>query len=101
MLRDTDEFKSKVIDVDPGQRLSYQSHQHRAEHWIIVRGRPEVILDDRTIQLGPGDHIYIPQGAKHRIRNPTDEPVTFVEVQLGTYFGEDDITRYQDDYDRT
>ncbi len=101
VLRDTDEFKSKVIDVDPGQRLSYQSHEHRSEHWIIVRGRPEVILDDETIQLEPGDHIYIPQGAKHRIRNPTDEPVTFVEVQLGTYFGEDDIMRYQDDYDRT
>jgi mannose-1-phosphate guanylyltransferase/mannose-1-phosphate guanylyltransferase/mannose-6-phosphate isomerase len=101
ILRDTEEFKSKVIDVDPGQRLSYQSHEHRSEHWIIVRGRPEVILDDRTIRLGPGDHLFIPQGAKHRIRNPTDEPVTFVEVQLGTYFGEDDIVRYQDDYDRT
>jgi len=101
VLRDTEAFKSKVIEVDPGQRLSYQSHEHRAEHWIIVRGRPEVILDDEPIQLAPGDHIYIPQGAKHRIRNPTGEPVTFVEVQLGTYFGEDDIVRYQDDYDRT
>jgi len=101
VLRDTDELKSKVIDVDPGQRLSYQSHEHRSEHWIIVRGRPEVILNDESITLAPGDHIHIPQGAKHRIRNPTDEPVTFVEVQLGTYFGEDDITRYQDDYDRT
>jgi len=100
VLRDTERFKSKVIDVDPGQRLSYQSHNHRAEHWIIVRGNPEVVLDDQVIRLSPGDHIYIPQGAKHRIRNPTTEPVTFVEVQLGTYFGEDDIVRFEDDYDR-
>jgi len=100
VLRDTERFKSKVIDVDPGQRLSYQSHNHRAEHWIIVRGNPEVVLDDEVIRLSPGDHIYIPQGAKHRIRNPTTEPVTFVEVQLGTYFGEDDIVRFEDDYDR-
>lgn len=100
VLRDTERFKSKVIDVDPGQRLSYQAHDHRSEHWIIVRGNPEVVLDDEVIRLGPGDHIYIPQGAKHRILNPTDEPVTFVEVQLGTYFGEDDIVRFEDDYDR-
>jgi mannose-1-phosphate guanylyltransferase/mannose-1-phosphate guanylyltransferase/mannose-6-phosphate isomerase len=101
VLRDTERFKSKVIDVDPGQRLSYQSHRHRSEHWIIVRGYPEVVLDDEVLRLGPGDHVHIPQGAKHRIRNPTDEPVTFVEVQLGTYFGEDDIVRYEDDYERT
>lgn len=101
VLRDTDRFKSKVIDVDPGQRLSYQSHRYRSEHWIIVRGHPEVTLDDEVLRPAPGEHVYIPQGAKHRIRNPTDEPVTFIEVQLGTYFGEDDIERYEDDYDRT
>ncbi len=101
VLRDTDRFKSKVIDVDPGQRLSYQSHRHRSEHWVIVRGHPEVTLDDEVLRPTPGEHVYIPQGAKHRIRNPTDEPVTFVEVQVGTYFGEDDIVRYEDDYDRT
>ncbi|MGD2114575.1 MAG: mannose-1-phosphate guanylyltransferase/mannose-6-phosphate isomerase [Acidobacteriota bacterium] len=101
VLRDTERFKSKVIEVDPGQRLSYQSHRHRSEHWIIVRGHPEVVLDGEVLRPTPGDHVHIPQGAKHRIRNPTGEPVTFVEVQLGSYFGEDDIVRYEDDYDRT
>jgi mannose-1-phosphate guanylyltransferase/mannose-1-phosphate guanylyltransferase/mannose-6-phosphate isomerase len=100
ILRDTEAFKSKVIEVDPGHRLSYQSHRHRSEHWVIVEGRPEVVLDDRVLTLAPGDHVFIPQGARHRIRNPTDERVVFVEVQLGTYFGEDDIERYEDDYHR-
>lgn len=101
VLRDEEDFKSKVIRVDPGQRLSYQSHRHRAEHWVVVRGRPEVVLDDRVLSLAPGEHVFIPQGARHRISNPGEEPVVFVEVQVGTYFGEDDIERYQDDYDRT
>ncbi len=101
VLRDSESFKSKVIEVDPGQRLSYQSHRHRSEHWVVVRGRPEVVLDGRVLPLGPGDHVYIPRGARHRIGNPTDEPVVFVELQLGTYFGEDDIERYEDDYERT
>jgi mannose-1-phosphate guanylyltransferase/mannose-1-phosphate guanylyltransferase/mannose-6-phosphate isomerase len=101
VLRDEEDFKSKVIRVDPGQRLSYQSHRHRAEHWVVVRGRPEVVLDDRALSLAPGEHVFIPRGARHRISNPGEEPVVFVEVQVGTYFGEDDILRYQDDYDRT
>jgi mannose-1-phosphate guanylyltransferase/mannose-6-phosphate isomerase len=101
VLRAEDDYKSKTIRVDPGQRLSYQSHRHRAEHWVIVRGRPRVVIDDRTLDLGPGDHVFIPRGAKHRIANPGEEPVLFVEVQVGAYFGEDDIVRYEDDYDRT
>lgn len=101
ILRDEQDFKSKVIRVDPGQRLSYQSHEHRAEHWVIVRGRPEVVLDDRVLTPAPGEHVYIPRGARHRISNPGEEPVLFVEVQVGSYFGEDDITRYQDDYQRS
>jgi mannose-1-phosphate guanylyltransferase/mannose-6-phosphate isomerase len=101
VLRDTTEFKSKVIHVNPGQQLSYQSHAKRAEHWVIVRGNPEVVLNDVVHALKPGESIYIPQGAKHRIRNPhASETVEFVEVQVGTYFGEDDIIRYQDDYKR-
>ncbi|MBS1957886.1 MAG: mannose-1-phosphate guanylyltransferase/mannose-6-phosphate isomerase [Bdellovibrionales bacterium] len=101
VLRDTDGFKSKIIQVNPGQQLSYQSHAKRAEHWVIVKGNPEVTLDDVVHQLKPGENIYIPQGAKHRIRNPDKkEIVEFVEVQVGTYFGEDDIVRYQDDYKR-
>lgn len=101
ILRDTDSFKSKVIHVNPGQQLSYQSHAKRAEHWVIIKGRPEVTLNDQIHALKPGESIYIPMGAKHRIKNPSkDEVVEFVEVQVGTYFGEDDIVRYQDDYKR-
>ncbi|MBS1962197.1 MAG: mannose-1-phosphate guanylyltransferase/mannose-6-phosphate isomerase [Bdellovibrionales bacterium] len=101
ILRDTDAFKSKVIHVLPGQRLSYQSHAKRAEHWIIIRGQAEVTLNDQVLRPKPGEHIFIPQGAKHRMSNPGTEPVEFVEVQVGTYFGEDDIVRYQDDYKRS
>lgn len=101
ILRNTDAFKSKVIHVLPGQRLSYQSHAKRAEHWIIIRGQAEVTLNDQVLSPKPGEHIFIPQGAKHRMSNPGNEPVEFVEVQVGTYFGEDDIVRYQDDYRRT
>lgn len=100
ILRETPEFKSKIITVNPGHQLSYQSHQHRKEHWVIVRGHPEVVLDDNVLTPQPGEAVFIPLGAKHRIRNPTEEPVELVEVQLGTYFGEDDIERYEDDYDR-
>jgi mannose-6-phosphate isomerase-like protein (cupin superfamily) len=102
VLRDTESFKSKVIHVNPGQQLSYQSHTKRAEHWVIVKGKPEVTLNDKVHVLNPGESIYIPLGAKHRIRNPhPSDIVEFVEVQVGTYFGEDDITRFQDDYQRT
>lgn len=101
VLRDTESFKSKVIHVLPGQQLSYQSHTKRAEHWVIIQGHPEVVLNDKVLKLSPGENVYIPVGAKHRIRNPsTTETIEFVEVQVGTYFGEDDIMRYQDDYSR-
>ncbi len=100
ILRDTEKFKSKILWIDAGQQLSYQSHRHRSEHWVVVCGHPEVVLDDEVLRPKPGEAVYIPLGAKHRIRNPTDEPVQIVEVQLGSYFGEDDIIRYEDDYDR-
>lgn len=100
ILRDETHFKSKVLRVDPGHQLSYQSHEHRAEHWVVVRGNPEVVLDGAVLSPGPGECVYIPRGARHRIRNPTAETVELVEVQTGTYFGEDDIIRYEDDYER-
>jgi mannose-1-phosphate guanylyltransferase/mannose-1-phosphate guanylyltransferase/mannose-6-phosphate isomerase len=101
ILKDTERYKSKVIHVNPRQQLSYQSHAHRAEHWVITQGHPDVVLNDVVHRLAPGESIYIPQGAKHRIRNPSpDTVVEFIEVQVGTYFGEDDIVRYQDDYQR-
>jgi len=101
ILRDTDHFKSKVITVNPHSQLSYQSHSQRAEHWIITRGVGEVVLNDQVIAVKAGTHVHIPLGAKHRMRNTSSEELEFVEVQLGSYFGEDDIVRYQDDYKRT
>ena len=101
VIRDEPHFKSKIIRVNPGERLSYQSHKKRAEHWVIVKGDAEVVLDDEVIRLKQGESIFIPQGAKHRMRNTTQEVIEFIEVQVGTYFGEDDITRYEDDYSRT
>ncbi|XGC80059.1 mannose-1-phosphate guanylyltransferase/mannose-6-phosphate isomerase [Bdellovibrio bacteriovorus] len=100
ILKDTENFKSKVIRVNPHSQLSYQSHAKREEHWTITKGSGEVVLNDEVIQVKAGTHIHIPLGAKHRMRNTSNEMLEFVEVQLGTYFGEDDIVRYQDDYKR-
>ena len=97
---DTDYYKSKIIRVEPGQKLSYQSPEKRAEHWVIVKGEAIVTLNDQEHVLKRGDHIFIPQKAKHRIHNSGSTVVEFIEVQIGTYFGEDDITRYQDNYGR-
>lgn len=100
ILHDESYFKSKIIRVEPGQKLSYQSHAHRAEHWVMVKGDAVVVLDDKEHLVKQGEHIFIPQGAKHRVLNNTSTAVEFIEVQVGTYFGEDDIVRYQDDYGR-
>jgi mannose-1-phosphate guanylyltransferase/mannose-6-phosphate isomerase len=100
VLKDTPDFKSKVITVDPGAQISYQSHSKRAEHWTIIKGSGEVVLNDEIIPVQHGSHVFIPLKAKHRIRNTGKEPLTFVEVQLGTYFGEDDIVRFEDSYGR-
>jgi mannose-1-phosphate guanylyltransferase/mannose-1-phosphate guanylyltransferase/mannose-6-phosphate isomerase len=100
VLLDTDHFKSKRITVLPKQTLSYQSHAKRAEHWIVVKGVAEVTLDDVTKTLKAGEHIFIPLGAKHRMANPGQDNLEFIEVQTGTYFGEDDIVRYSDAYGR-
>lgn len=101
ILRDQSHFKSKVIQVDPYQQISYQSHAQREEHWVITKGVGEVVLNDQVIPVKAGTYIHIPLGAKHRIRNTGAQPIEFIEVQLGSYFGEDDIVRYQDDYQRS
>lgn len=101
ILKDTEAFKSKVIKVNPEQQISYQSHSKREEHWLITQGEGEVVLNDAIIPVKQGSYVKIPLGAKHRIRNPGKTAVEFVEVQMGTYFGEDDIVRYQDDYSRS
>lgn len=100
VILDTDYFKSKRITVWPGHKLSYQSHARRAEHWVIVKGEAEVTLNDEVFRLKAGEHVHIPLGAKHRIANPGEIALEFIEVQTGTYFGEDDIIRYSDDYGR-
>ncbi len=99
-LHEEEDFKTKVIQVDPGQQLSYQSHEKRTEIWVTTVGKGEVVLNDQVIEVSKGKIVEIPQGAKHRMRNTGAQPLKFVEIQLGEYFGEDDITRYQDDYER-
>jgi mannose-6-phosphate isomerase len=100
ILLETDYTKVKQITVNPGQRLSYQYHSKRKEFWTIVNGSATVILDDEKILIAQGESINIPLGAKHRIMNETNELVVFIEVQTGTYFGEDDIIRIDDEYGR-
>jgi mannose-6-phosphate isomerase-like protein (cupin superfamily) len=93
-------FRVKRIVVRPGQRLSYQRHTARSEHWYIVSGAGEITLDDATKTVGPGDTVDIAAGAAHRIGNLGEADVVFIEVQTGSYFGEDDIHRQADDYGR-
>jgi mannose-1-phosphate guanylyltransferase/mannose-6-phosphate isomerase len=93
--------KIKRIGVNPGQQLSLQRHHQRAEHWVVVQGTAHVTLDDQTFDLGVGAYCDIAVGQVHRIANRTLALVEIVEVQFGTYLGEDDIERLQDDYGRT
>jgi mannose-6-phosphate isomerase len=97
---DAPDHKIKRIVVHPGKRLSYQRHARRAEHWFIVSGHAQVTLDGNVSELVPGQAIDIPMGAAHRIANDGGADVVFIEVQHGTYFGEDDIVRLEDDFGR-
>jgi mannose-1-phosphate guanylyltransferase/mannose-6-phosphate isomerase len=93
-------FKVKRIMVKPGASISLQKHHHRAEHWIVVKGRGQVTCDDQVLELGPNQSTYIPLGSVHRLANPGQEPLEIVEVQSGSYLGEDDIVRFEDHYGR-
>jgi len=93
-------FKLKKIVVNPYHKLSYQLHNKRSESWTIIKGEGKVILDDKIIEVKYGDIIKIPLKSKHRIINDSSEKLIFIEVQTGTYFGEDDIIRIEDDYNR-
>jgi len=93
-------FKVKRIEVLPGKRLSYQKHAKRAEHWFVVSGIARVTLDDEVIRVSAGNAIDIPIGAAHRVENDMTETLVFIEVQRGTYLGEDDIVRLHDDFGR-
>ena len=90
----------KEIFVQPGQRLSLQSHEKRSEHWVVVRGPALVTVDDRESLLETGAHVFIPIRARHRLANPGSREIKIIEVQIGTYLEEDDIIRYEDDYRR-
>ncbi len=96
-----DQYQVKWLEVKPGQRLSYQSHEHRSEHWTVVIGTATVTLDDEVIEVPTGGHVYIPVRAKHRLENRGKKILRVIEVQSGDYLGEDDIVRYEDDYGRT
>ena len=95
-----DRFQVKRICVKPGSSLSLQSHNYRSEHWVVVEGRAKVTVDQEVQILSEGQSIYVPLGAKHRLENPGIRPMILIEVQIGVYLGEDDITRYEDIYHR-
>lgn len=100
VLDDAPETKVKRLLVNPGHRLSYQSHQHRDEHWVVVRGVAKVTLDGVVSEYRYGDYVFVRRGTRHRIACEGSEPVEIIEVQVGDSFDEDDITRYSDDYNR-
>jgi len=97
----SDRFQVKRIHVHPGAALSLQSHVHRSEHWIVVAGTARVTVDDEVKLLSENESVYIPLGAVHRMENPGKVPMVLIEVQTGSYLGEDDIVRYEDVYART
>ena len=100
ILQEGDSHKVKCIWVLPGKRLSYQRHEKRAEHWFIVSGTALVTHDGRQIKMESGDTIDIAIGDLHRIENTGSDDVVFIEIQSGSYFGEDDILRIEDDFGR-
>jgi mannose-6-phosphate isomerase len=100
VLEEDRNFKVKRIEVLPGKRLSYQKHSQRAEHWFVVEGTAKVTLDEKEIIVRAGEAIDIPIGAAHRVENPDEGNLVFIEVQRGSYLGEDDIVRLQDDFGR-
>jgi mannose-6-phosphate isomerase len=100
VLQESVNYKVKSIHVNPGQRLSYQRHQKRAEHWYITQGSGQVTIDGKISSVSPGSVIDIAVNQPHRIANTGDIELIFIEVQTGTYFGEDDIERIEDDFGR-
>ena len=100
VLDEGDGYKVKRIEVLPGKRLSYQKHAQRSEHWMVARGTARVTLDGRETNLREGETVDVRIGAAHRVENPGDDKLVFIEIQRGSYLGEDDIVRLQDDFGR-
>lgn len=101
VLEEGKDYKVKRLYIRPGHRLSYQKHEHRQETWMIAQGEALVVLNGKELRVRAGETIHIGKTDMHRIGNPGDSPLIFFEVQRGTYFGEDDIVRLEDDYKRT
>ena len=100
ILADEQDHKVKRLVVRPGHRLSLQRHMHRCEHWLVVSGTARVTLNDTVLELDPGESVEIERRDVHRVQNNGNVDVVFIEIQLGDYFGEDDIERLEDDYGR-
>lgn len=100
VLDEGDGYKVKRITVNPRARLSYQTHEHRAEHWLVARGRATCVIDGETVVAEVGQCLDIGVGVAHRIGNADDEELVIIEVMRGAYLGEDDIARLDDDYGR-
>lgn len=100
VLSDEKDFKIKKIEVNPSKRLSYQFHNKRSELWYILNGEGVVTINEKKTKVKKGSVVTIKKLEKHRIENNSSEILTFIEIQTGTYFGEDDIVRIQDDFDR-
>jgi mannose-1-phosphate guanylyltransferase/mannose-6-phosphate isomerase len=100
LIETGERYQVKHLMVNPGASLSLQMHHHRAEHWIVVKGTARVTIDDRRMLISENESTYIPIGAKHRLENPGMLPLSIIEVQSGSYLGEDDIVRFEDRYGR-
>ena len=100
VLEEGSHYKIKRIVVNPGQKLSLQKHQHRAEHWVVIEGTAKIINGNKESILNTNESTFIPQGEKHRLENPGETPLMIIEVQTGSYLGEDDIQRFEDIYGR-
>ncbi|NJD37194.1 MAG: cupin domain-containing protein [Geobacter sp.] len=100
VLEENRHYKIKRIEVLPGQRLSLQKHHHRSEHWIVVSGSALVTCGEQQFMVNINESTFIPIGEQHRLENPGKIPLIIIEVQSGEYLGEDDIVRFQDDYQR-
>ena len=101
VIDDSEFHKVKEIQVNPKSRLSLQSHSKRSEVWTVINGEAVVTIDDQTILLKVNETVFIPVESQHRLENKLDQPLNIIEIQTGTYFGEDDIKRYDDDYNRS
>jgi mannose-1-phosphate guanylyltransferase len=100
LLEKKNAFKIKEIEVSPQRKLSFQKHEHRNEHWVVVKGQAKIYKDKEVLLLSENESTYIPKGVKHRLENTGNTPLVIIEAQVGSYVEEDDIIRYEDDYNR-